>query len=76
MEFTLVIKVGIGGLLCSSSGEASAFQCRRLGFDPWSGTEIPHAMEQQGLHAATTEPNCSGTHVPQLERSPHATTKI
>ena len=36
------------------SGEESACQCRRGGFDPWSG-KIPHAAEQLSLRAATVE---------------------
>ena len=32
-------------------------QCRRPGFDPWSGTEIPHATTKS-LHAATEDPVC------------------
>ena len=47
-----------------------------LGSIPGQGTKIPHAMGQRGLHTATTEPTYSGTHAPQLDRSPHATTKI
>jgi len=37
------------------SGKESACQCRRLGFDAWSG-KIPHAAEQLSLWATTTEP--------------------
>ena len=33
------------GLLCWLSGKESTCQCRRHGFNPWSGT-IPHAVEQ------------------------------
>ena len=43
---------------------------------PGRGTKIPHAVGQLSLHAATTEPVCSGARMPQLERNPHATTKI
>ena len=32
-----------------------ACQCRRHGFEPWSG-KIPHAVEQLSLCATTTEP--------------------
>ena len=39
------------------------------------GTKIPHAREQLSLHAENSEPARSGAHMPQLERSPHATTK-
>ena len=37
------------------SGKESACQCRRLGFDPWSGN-IPHAAEQLSPCTTTTEP--------------------
>ena len=37
------------------SGWESACQCRGHGFDPWSG-KIPHAAEQMGPWATTTEP--------------------
>ena len=43
---------------------------------PGRGTKIPHASGQLSPCAATTEPVCSGARVPQLERSPRATTKI
>ena len=35
----------------------SACQCRGHGFEPWSG-KIPHAVEQLGPWATTTEPAC------------------
>ena len=41
---------------------------------PGRGTKIPHAVEHLSLRATTTEPVCSGTRVPQLER-PCTTTK-
>ena len=37
------------------SGWESACQCRAHGFEPWSG-KIPHAAEQLGPWATTTEP--------------------
>ena len=37
------------------SGCESACQCRGHGFEPWSG-RIPHAAEQLGPWATTTEP--------------------
>ena len=37
------------------SGWESACQCRGHGFEPWSG-KIPHAAEQLGPWATTTEP--------------------
>ena len=37
------------------SSKESACQCRRHGFDPWSG-KIPHAAGQLSLCATTTEP--------------------
>ena len=35
-----------------SSGSESTFQCRGHGFDPWSGTKIPHALGQLSLSTA------------------------
>ena len=43
------------GLPWWRSGWESACQCRGHGFEPWSG-RIPHAVEQLGLWATTTEP--------------------
>ena len=43
------------GLPWWCSGWESACQCRGHGFDPWSG-KIPHATEQLGPWATTTEP--------------------
>ena len=43
------------GLPWWRSGWESACQCRGHGFEPWSG-KIPHAMEQLGPWATTTEP--------------------
>ena len=43
------------GLPWWHSGWESACWCRGRGFEPWSG-RIPHAMEQLGPWAATTEP--------------------
>ena len=43
------------GLPWWRSGWESACQCRRHGFEPWSG-KIPHAAEQLGPWATTTEP--------------------
>ena len=37
------------------SGEESAFQCRRHGFNPWSG-KISHAVEQLSPCTTTAEP--------------------
>ena len=53
--------------LLSSAGNAGSI--------PGQGTKIPHAAGQLSLYATTTEPTYSGTHAPQLERSPHAATK-
>ena len=36
------------------SGKESTYQCRRHGFDPWSG-KIPHAEEQLSPWATTSE---------------------
>ena len=44
-----------GGLPWWRSGWESACQCRGHGFEPWSG-KIPHAAEQLGPWATTTEP--------------------
>ena len=43
------------GLPWCRSGWESACQCRGHGFEPWSG-KIPHATEQLGPWATTTEP--------------------
>ena len=45
------------------------------GLIPSQGTKIPHATGQLSPCTATTEPEHSGAHTPQLERSPQATTK-
>ena len=47
---------GVEGLPWWLSGNESACQCRRQGFDPWSG-KIPHATEQVSPRATTTEPS-------------------
>ena len=43
------------GLPWWHGGWESACQCRGHGFEPWSG-KIPHAVEQLGPWATTTEP--------------------
>ena len=48
-------KLNHWGLPWWRSGWESACQCRGHGFEPWSG-RIPHAAEQLGLWATTTEP--------------------
>ena len=45
------------GLPWWRSGWESACQCKGHGFEPWSG-KIPHAAEQLGPWATTTEPAC------------------
>ena len=45
------------GLPWWRSGWESACQCRGHGFEPWSG-KTPHAAEQLGPWATTTEPAC------------------
>ena len=50
-----LIKIIPSGLPWWRSGWESACQCRGHGFDPWSG-RIPHAAEQLGPWATTTEP--------------------
>ena len=45
------------GLPWWRSGWESACQCRGHRFEPWSG-KIPHAAEQLGPWATTTEPAC------------------
>ena len=52
--FSLFQKKGTG-LPWWRSGWESACQCRGHGFEPWSG-RIPHAAEQLGPWATTTEP--------------------
>ena len=48
-------KLSLVGLPWWRSGWESACQCRGHGFEPWSG-KIPHAAEQLGPWATTTEP--------------------
>ena len=48
-------KKACAGLPWWHSGWESACQCRAHGFEPWSG-KIPHAAEQLGPWATTTEP--------------------
>ena len=43
------------GLPWWRGGWESACQCRAHGFEPWSG-KVPHATEQLGSWATTTEP--------------------
>ena len=50
-----VVKKIIIGLPWWRSGWESVCQCRGHGFEPWSG-KIPHATEQLGPWATTTEP--------------------
>ena len=38
------------------SGKEAICQCRRHGFDPWSGKKIPCAREQLSPSTMTTEP--------------------
>ena len=45
----------IAGLPWWLNGKESACQCRRHGFDPWSG-KIPHTSEELSPCATTTEP--------------------
>ena len=54
MGFIKIGKIEIRGLPWWRSGWESACQCRGHGFEPWSG-KIPHAVEQLGPWAATTE---------------------
>ena len=51
----LLFKTSFWGLPWWRSGWESACQCGGHGFGPWSG-RIPHAAEQLGLCAKTTEP--------------------
>ena len=50
-----IVKSECVGLPWWRSGWGSACQCRGHGFEPWSG-KIPHAVEQLGPWATTTEP--------------------
>ena len=45
------------GLLLWLSGRESACQCRRDGFNPWSG-KTPHATGQLSPRATSTDPTC------------------
>ena len=51
-QFEKINKTGLPWWL---SGKESACQCRRHGFDPWSG-KIPSAMKQLSPGTTTTEP--------------------
>ena len=51
----------------SSAGDMSSV--------PGRGTKIPHAAGHLSPCAATTEPACSGAHIPHLERSLCSTMK-
>ena len=51
----IIIQKDTCGLPWWRSGWESACQCRGHGFEPWSG-KIPHAAEQIGPWATTTEP--------------------
>ena len=58
--FSMLIMVVVTQEMCLGlpwwrSGWESACQCRGYGFEPWSG-KIPHAAEQLGPWATTTEP--------------------
>ena len=48
-----------GGIHWWSSGEESSSQCRGWEFDPWLGTQIPHATGQLSPDAAPESPPCS-----------------
>ena len=50
-----IVLIKSKGLLWWRSGWESPCQCRGHGFEPWSG-KIPHAAEQVGPWATTTEP--------------------
>ena len=71
-------KIGLLGLPWWRSGWESACQCRGHGFEPWSG-KIPHAAEQLGPWATTTEPArwslCSATGEAAIVRAPCTTMK-
>ena len=49
------VRMWISGLPWWLSGKESTCQCRRHGFDPWSG-KIPHAVEQLSQRITTIEP--------------------
>ena len=53
--FKFLFKNEYSGLPWWRSGWESACRCRGHGFEPWSG-KIPHAAEQLGPWATTTEP--------------------
>ena len=55
MKMGKCCKKQLGGLPWWRSGWESACQCGGRGFEPWSG-KIPHAAEQLGPWATTTEP--------------------
>ena len=49
------IKIIIRGLPWWLIGKESTCQCRKHGFDPWSG-KIPQATDQLSPHATTVNP--------------------
>ena len=53
--YSQTIKYALLGFPWWRSGWESACQCRGHGFESWSG-KIPHAAEQLGPWATTTEP--------------------
>ena len=66
-KLPLLLKA-LGGVLIHKEREGRDFpggpvvkipdsQRRRSGFDPWSGTKIPHATTKNS-HAATKDPVC------------------
>ena len=82
-NFMKYIKNEYLGLPWWRGGWESACQCRRHGFEPWSG-KIPHAAEQLGPWATTTEPQllslrvwslCSATREAAMVRGPRTAMK-
>ena len=57
------------GLPWWPSGKEPTCQCRRHGFDPWSGT-VPHAAEQLSQCTIATQVHAPGTCAPQQEKPP------
>ena len=59
------------GLLCWLSGEGSAYQRRRHGFNPWSGM-IPRVTDQRSPCTTTTEPVIKSLGPPTTEPTCHS----
>ena len=64
------------GLPGGSLVEDSPSSTGDVGSIPSQGTKISHPVGQLSQCIATTEPRCSGAHMPQGDGSPYTTMKI